>query len=137
MKILRIVLAVVGGIIIGSIINMGILELGPHLISNPEGFDNSTKESLAATIHLLKPQNFITVFFAHSLGVLVGTFFAAKITVNRKLIVSSIIGAFFLFGGIYMISILPDSPTWFNILDLMGAYIPMTWIGWKLAGGNK
>lgn len=136
MKILRNVLAVVGGVITGSIINISIFTIAPYLITYPEGFDNSTKETLAATIHLLQPEHFFVVFLSHGLGTLVGAFFVAKIAVNHKLIFASIIGAFFLFGGIYMMSILPDSPAWYNITELVGAYIPMTWIGWKLAGGK-
>lgn len=47
-----------------------------------------------------------------------------------------VIGGLFLLGGIAMIFVLP-SPTWYTMLDLVGAYIPMAWIGWKLAGGEK
>jgi hypothetical protein len=136
MKILRNILAVIGGWLIGSIINMGIIELGPHIISTPEGFDNSTMETLATTIHLLGPINYITVFLAHGLGTLVGAFAAAKIAANRKMVFAMVIGGLFLLGGITMVFVLP-SPTWYTIVDLLGAYIPMAWIGWKLAGGKK
>jgi hypothetical protein len=51
MKIFRNILAVIGGWIIGSVINIGIIEFGPHIISTPEGFDNSTIETLAAYIY--------------------------------------------------------------------------------------
>lgn len=128
-------LAIIAGIVLGSFANMGVLELGSILITNPEGFDNSTAESLAATINLLEPINYIPVFLAHALGALVGAFIAAKIAANRKLIFALVIGAFFLLGGAYMISILP-SPTWFNSIDIILAYIPMAWLGWKLAGGK-
>ena len=49
MKIFKNILAVIAGIIGGGIINMGIIELGPSIIPNPEGFDNSTMETLADT----------------------------------------------------------------------------------------
>ncbi|MEJ6736175.1 MAG: hypothetical protein QNK84_03955 [Flavobacteriales bacterium] len=136
MKILKNILAVIVGIISGSIINMGIIELGPHIIVTPEGFDNTNIDTFAATIHLLKPSNYITVFLAHSLGTLAGAFIAAKIAVTKKKVFALIIGLWFLLGGIAAIIILP-SPIWYNSIDLAGAYIPMTWIGWKLAGGNK
>ena len=136
MKILRNILAVIGGWAIGSAINMGIIELGPHLISTPEGFDDTTMETLAATIHLLEPVNYITVFLAHGLGALFGAFAAAKIAATHKMIFSMVIGGLFLLGGIAAIFMLP-SPTWYIFVDLIAAYIPMAWIGWKLAGGNK
>lgn len=136
MKILKNILAVIVGIIGGSIINMGIIELGPHIIATPEGFDNRNMDTFAATIHLLKPSNYITVFLAHGLGTLAGAFIAAKIAVTKKKVFALIIGLWFLLGGIAAIIILP-SPIWYNSIDLAGAYIPMAWIGWKLAGGNK
>jgi len=42
------------------------------------------------------------------------------------------IGVLFLAGGISMVFMLP-SPTWFTLLDLIGAYIPMAYLGGKLA----
>ena len=136
MKILRNILAVIGGWIIGSAVNLGIIELGPHIISTPESFDNSTMETLAASIHLLEPANYISVFLAHGLGTLVGAFAAAKIAATKKMVFAMVIGCLFLLGGIMMVFVVP-SPTWYTIVDLVGAYIPMAWIGWKLAGGQK
>jgi hypothetical protein len=37
----------------------------------------------------------------------------------------------FLIGGIVNVFLLP-SPTWFSIVDLVGAYIPMAFIGGKI-----
>jgi hypothetical protein len=136
MKILKNILAVIVGIIGGSIVNMGIIELGPHIIATPEGFDNTDMETLAATIHLLEPINYITVFLAHGLGTLVGAFIAAKIAVTKNKIFAFSLGGWFLLGGIAAVFMLP-SPTWYIIVELAGAYIPMAWIGWKLAGGKK
>jgi hypothetical protein len=135
MKILRNILAVIIGVIGGSIINMGIIELGPYIIATPEGFDNTSMETLAATSHLLKPVNYITVFLAHGLGTLFGAFLVAKIVVSKPKIFALAIGGWFLLGGIVAVSMLP-SPTWYIIVDLAGAYIPMAWFGWKLAGGK-
>jgi hypothetical protein len=39
-------------------------------------------------------------------------------------------------GGITNVVLLP-SPMWFNALDLLGAYIPMGWIGWKIGDRSK
>lgn len=129
-------MAVIAGIAIGSLVNMGILEVGPTIIQNPEGFDNSTMEKLAETIHLLSPIHYITVFLAHGLGTLVGAFIAAKIAATKQQIFALVLGGWFLLGGISMVFMIP-SPTWYTITDLVFAYIPMAWIGWKLAGGAK
>lgn len=136
MKIFRNILAVIGGWLIGSVINMGIIQIGPKIIATPKGFDNSTMESLAATIHLLEPVNYITVFLAHGLGTLIGAFLAAKVAATKIMVFAMVIGGLFLIGGVINVFILP-APTWYIIVDLIGAYVPMAWIGWKLAGGKK
>lgn len=128
-------LAVILGFIVGSFVNMGILELGPKLIPNPEGFDNSTMETLATTLHLLNPINYITVFLAHSLGALTGAAVASLIAANRKLLFAIVVGVLFLTAGLYMSFSLP-SPNWYIIVDSLGAYIPMSLIAWKLTGSK-
>ena len=136
MKILRNILAVIAGIIVGSIVNMGIIELGPSIIPNPEGFDNSNMETLAETMHLFTPINYIVVFLAHALGTLAGAFIAAKIATTKNQIFALSLGGWFLLGGIAAVFMFP-APTWYNIVDLTLAYIPMAWLGWKLTEGNK
>jgi len=42
------------------------------------------------------------------------------------------VGAFFLLGGIMVNYMLPG-PTWFAVVDIVFAYIPMAWIGARLA----
>ena len=43
-----------------------------------------------------------------------------------------VVGVFFLAGGITNVLMLP-SPAWFTALDLLGAYLPMAWLGAKIA----
>lgn len=136
MKILRNILAVIAGLVLGSVINMGIISLNGVIIPFPDGVDVTDMESLSASMYLFRPIDFLFPFLGHAIGTLAGAFIAAKIAVSRKMAFSMVIGLFFLAGGVYMISILP-SPTWFNVVDIIGAYIPMAWVGWKLAGGNK
>ncbi|MGB5553235.1 MAG: hypothetical protein WBM83_01160 [Flavobacteriaceae bacterium] len=122
------ILAVVAGLIIGSIVNMGIVMISGSVIPPPEGGDVTTMEGLKATIHLFEPKHFIMPFLAHALGTLVGAFVAAKIAATRKMTMALLIGVFFLIGGAinnYMLS----GPMWFTALDILGAYIPMAYIG--------
>ena len=130
--ILRNVLAVLAGIIIGSIVNMALVYAGPVLIPLPEGADVSSPEALAASMPLFEPQHFLFPFLAHALGTLVGAFAAAKLGVGSKMRLGIILGAWFLVGGIaniYMIG----GPLWFNALDLTLAYLPMGYLGARLA----
>ncbi|MGB3151657.1 MAG: hypothetical protein WBB27_13440, partial [Maribacter sp.] len=93
------ILAVIAGLIVGSIVNMGIIILSGSIIPPPEGADNTTMEGLKATMHLFEPKHFIMPFFAHALGTLVGAFVAVKIAANRKMLFALLIGAFFFVGG--------------------------------------
>jgi hypothetical protein len=45
-------------------------------------------------------------------------------------------GAWFLLGGI-IANVLIPAPLWFKVVDLVFAYVPMTWIGAKLGGVGR
>jgi hypothetical protein len=130
--ILKNVLAVVAGLVVGSIVNMGIVMLGGSIIPPPEGGDITTMEGLKATMHLFEPKHFIFPFLAHALATLLGAFAASKIATTRKMTMALMIGAFFLIGGSVNIFML-GGPAWFTVLDLAVAYIPMAYLGGKLA----
>lgn len=128
---LKNILAVVLGLILGSVVNMGIIMISGSIIQPPNGADVTTMEGLKESIHLFKPKHFLFPFLAHALGTLAGAFLATLISVSHKMKMAMLIGIFFLIGGITNIIMLP-SPTWFTVLDLAGAYIPMAWLGYKL-----
>ena len=129
--ILKNILAVLAGLIIGSIVNMGIVNLSSILIPLPDGVDNTTMEGLKAGMLLFEPKHFIMPFLAHALGTFVGALIAAKIATTHKLKFALSIGVFFLLGGITAVFMLP-SPAWFAVLDLGLAYIPMGYLAGKL-----
>ena len=129
--ILKNILAVIAGAIIGSAVNIFLVNIGPMIIPAPEGADVTTMEGLAETMHLFEPKHFIFPFLAHALGTLVGAAIAAMIAANRKQTYAIVIGVFFLVGGTLNVLWLP-SPAWFNVVDLIFAYIPMGWLGYKL-----
>ncbi len=130
--ILRNVLAVLAGLVVGSLVNMGIIVAGGSVVPPPPGVDTSNMESLKAGMHLFQPVHFLPPFLAHAVGTLAGAFAAAWIAASQKLAVALGIGVAFLCGGIAAAFMLP-APTWFIGLDLVGAYLPMGWLGWKLA----
>lgn len=129
--ILKNILAVVAGAVLGSAVNLLFVNLGPMVIPPPEGADVTTMEGLAATMHLFKPQHFIFPFLAHALGTLVGAAIAAMMAANRKQTYAIVIGVFFLAGGVTNIFMLP-TPGWYIAVDLIFAYIPMAWFGYKI-----
>lgn len=132
-NIIRGILAVVAGCIIGGFINMGIIIVGSMIIPAPEGVDAMDPESLKAGMKLFKIYHFITPFLAHAAGAFVGGLVAAFIASKHRMWMALIVGVFFLFGGIYASFILPV-PLWYIIVDLVFAYLPMAWLGWKISG---
>ena len=128
--IIKNIFSIIIGIVVGGIVNMGIVMLSSSVISPPNGGDVTTMEGLNETIHLFEPKHFLFPFLAHSIGTLVGAFVAALVAVNKHLIFSLVVGFFFLLGGIYMI-IAIDAPLWFEVLDALFAYIPMAWLGYQ------
>ena len=135
-KIARNVLAVIMGIVLGSVVNMGIIMLQNSFIALPEGVDVTNTESLQSSMHLFEPKHFIFPFLAHAIGTLVGAHLSARITASHKMYFALGIGIFFLIGGISMVFMMP-APIWFIVVDLSLAYIPMSWLGWRLSGKKQ
>lgn len=134
MTIIRNIAAVVVGFLVGMVINGSIVNFGPLVIPNPEGYDVSNLDTIKATFHLLQPINLIVPFAAHAFGTLTGSLAAFLIAGSRKSVFAYVIGIVTLAGGITA-SILIPAPMWFIALDLIFAYIPMTWIA-ILVGGT-
>lgn len=129
--ILRNILAVIAGVIVGGIVNMGIITISGSIIPPPEGADVTTTEGLKEAMHLFQPRHFIMPFLAHALGTFAGALLAGLIAASHKMTFAFVIGIFFLAGGIASVFMLP-SPTWFTVVDLVIAYIPMAFLAGKL-----
>lgn len=129
---LRNTLGIVAGYVAGSAVNMGIIVAGGSVVAPPPGVDVSTMEGLRAAMPLFEPKHFLMPFLAHALGTLSGAAVAALIAVTYRRNCALAVGALFLAGGIAAVFLLP-SPMWFNAVDLLCAYVPMAWLGWKLA----
>jgi len=130
--ILRSVIAVVVGVIAGSALNMGLIMISGSVIAPPEGVITTTTEGLKESLHLFEPKHFLMPFLAHALGTLFGALIAALIVSKHKIRFALAIGCWFLFGGVTMIFLLP-SPVWFTVGDLTLAYIPMAYLGGRIA----
>lgn len=130
---LRNVLAILAGLIVGGMVNGGIVSISGRIISPPAGVDVMDPESLKANIHLFGPKHFLMPFIAHALGTLAGAYTAARLVTKAPAFYGFIIGVFFLLGGIYMVRTMPGTPIWFILVDLVLAYLPMAMIGNVLA----
>ncbi len=131
--IVRNILAASAGVIIGSVVNLTIVNVGMAIIPLPEGTDVSTMEGIKQSMKLFTPLNFIAPFLAHAVGTLAGAFVAAKLAAGHHMKFAIGIGAWFLLGGITMV-VMVGGPLWFTAGDLLLAYIPMAFLGGKLSG---
>ncbi|HYD80396.1 MAG TPA: hypothetical protein VEC06_11350 [Paucimonas sp.] len=128
--------AVLLGLFIGSALNMGLIMVSGKVIPPPAGADVTTMEGLKASLHLFEPRHFLFPFLAHALGTLAGAAVATAVSAGRRAAYAFAIGAFFLAGGIANVIMLP-APLWFNAVDLTFAYLPMAWLGYRLASRRQ
>jgi hypothetical protein len=131
--IVRNILAVIAGLVSGSILNMGIILISSSVIPPPEGANLTTPEGLIAAMPLMQPIHFLMPFLAHALGTLLGAWISTYIANKNQLTAALIIAALFFVGGAMNIAMLP-SPMWFNIVDLVFAYFPMAYLALKIRG---
>jgi len=132
---LRNFFGVIIGIILGGVVNMGIIMMSSKIIPPPIGADLTTPEGLNAAMPMLEAKHFIMPFIAHAFGTFVGSFAAASIAATRKSVLAIVIGCVNLAGGIWAVIIIP-APVWFDVLDLVLAYLPMSYLASKLAWKN-
>lgn len=136
MTIFRNTLAITVGFAVGAGVNMALVTLGPMVIPPPTGVDVTDAASLSASMHLLEARHFVFPFLAHALGTLAGALIAFLVAASRKAVCAYAVGAFFPAGGVAAASMIP-APTWFIVVDLVAAYLPMAWIGATIGGRVK
>jgi hypothetical protein len=124
----RNVSAVVAGIVIGSLVNLGLIKMGHILVPAPEGVDMTTMEGIAAAMPKLGMMHLLFPFLAHAIGTLAGAIVTVKIAASQHRLLALIIGLWFMVGGIMAIAMV-GGPLWFCVADLVLAYFPMSLLG--------
>jgi hypothetical protein len=128
-------IGVVTGALMGAIANGVTLNVGTALVPPPAGVDPQDIESINASIAQYSAAQLMVPFAAHAVGALLGGAIAWAIARGRTagMVSAIVVGALFLAGGVTMVVMLPNTPTWFAALDLIGAYVPMAWLGTRIA----
>ncbi|WP_438481818.1 hypothetical protein [Oleiharenicola lentus] len=134
MKILINIAAIIAGWCVGALVNGSLIAAGPQLIPPPAGVNLGNAESMAAGAHVLAPKHLLFPFLAHALGTFVGALVAHQIGRSARVTLAYVIGGCFFAGGVAMCFLIP-APAWFVAIDLLLAYLPMTWLAIRL--GNK
>jgi hypothetical protein len=132
LHILKRTIIVLLSIFIGAQVNGAFLTLGTNLIPPPEGFNLNSMEGLKAAVPFLEAKHYLFPFLAHAIGTLISAVLISRFLKSHQLVFSMVAGFLFLFAGISMVIMLPRTPIWFILLDLIVAYIPMAYLGYKL-----
>lgn len=105
----------------------------PTLPQPPQGMSMlEVRDLYAPMIAEFEPVHFVGPILAHWNGAFIGGLVAALLMAGRKPTVPLIVAGISMFGGILMAWMTPSQPLWSMTLDLAG-YLPMGWLGWKLA----
>ena len=125
--VLRNIVAVVVGAVACIVLNGLLLGVMMKIVGTPEGFD----PNVASTYALLQAKHYLSPFVAHAVPSLIGGLLAALIAATRKMTFALVVGGLHMIGGIVAAFMIP-APTWFVVLDLVVAYLPMAWIGGRM-----
>ncbi|MBI2514200.1 MAG: hypothetical protein HYV96_19685 [Opitutae bacterium] len=128
---LRNVLAFIIGFAVGTIVNMGLVTLGPHVFPPPPGVNMTSAEGIAAAMPLLEARHSVFPFLAHALGTFAGALVAYVMATSYRAAFAWALGVLTLAGGIGAAFMIP-APKWFVALDLLVAYLPMAWLAIRL-----
>ena len=101
--IVRNIIAVIIGLVIGNVVNMSLVQIGYTVY--PLKINTNDMEALAKFLETADAKYYIFPFIAHAAGTLFGAFFAALFSKNRNFGVALIIGGFFFLGGIMVLNV--------------------------------
>lgn len=132
MNTLKRIFFVISGLFAGSMLNMMLLIIGSKIIPLPKGVDFMSENSIKSAIHLFEFKHFIFPFLAHALGTFFGAWLCARLMKDAKIKFALLIGLFFLIGGTINVIQIP-APWYFNVIDLIFAYIPMAYLAGKIS----
>lgn len=137
LHILKRTILIILSVFIGAQVNGAFLTLGTNLIPPPEGYNLNTMDGLKAAVPFLEAKHYLFPFLAHAIGTFISAVLITRFIKSQQFVFSMMAGVLFLIAGISMVIMLPGTPIWFILVDLIGAYIPMAYLGYKLAFKSK
>jgi hypothetical protein len=133
LHILKRTIVIILSIFIGAQVNGAFLTLGTNLIPPPEGCNLNTMDGLKAAVPFLEAKHYLFPFLAHAIGTLISAVLITRFLKSQQVLFSMMAGILFLLAGVSMVIMLPETPIWFVLVDLIGAYIPMAYFGNRIA----
>ena len=127
---LRNILSVFAGLIVGSAVNMALVMLNAYvLFPMPPGMDMNVPEQLNTYIATLPTVAFLVVLAAHLGQSFVGGWTAARLGSSRPMLLAMIVGVLTLVGGI-LNWMTVDGPTWMMIE--IPLYLVVAWLAGRI-----
>jgi hypothetical protein len=130
--VLRSILAVIAGIIVGNILIFGVQMLSVFFYPTPPGLDPTDTEAMKEWIASLPPGALLFVLAAYAVGTFGGAWLAARLAGRAPVLHALFIAVFFFSASVVNLSkYQPAHPTWFVIANL-GLFVPVAWLGGRL-----
>ena len=131
---IRKILAVILGIIAGSVFNMALITVSHLVYPLPEGVDPNDFEAFKAHVEAngMPTGALLIVLVAHAGGSFVSGLVVGLIAMRSWYVAAAIIGVLWTCGGISMLMMIP-APIWFAVADVV-LYVPAALLGVKLGG---
>jgi len=122
---LRTILAVVVGLVVGMAWNMALIELNSSILyPMPEGTTYEDTEAFQAYLDSLPGQAFLVVMAAHLGQALFGGWVAAKLSVVKPVRQAMVVGAISMLGGLMML-LTVQGPAWMWVE--LPLYLGLAW----------
>ncbi len=131
---LRNILAVIAGLIVGGLVNWGFLLLNGVFFPLPEGTDMGDPEQMKPVIASMPAMAWLGVFAAHLGQAFVGGWVAARLGASRPVLLAMIVGVLSLVGGVAN-AIMLATPAWTWIE--MPLYLLVAWLAGRMVQGGR
>lgn len=133
---MRNVLAVIVGLIAGSLVNMGLVMFNGFVLHPmPEGMDMMDTEQMNSYVSTLPTSAFFVVLAAHLSQAFVGGWVAARMGAARPVLLALIVGVFSLVGGILNMMTITEGPGWM-IVELP-LYLVVAWLAGRMVAKRR
>ena len=108
----RNVLAVIAGLIVGMVFNMAIIQLNTQVLyPMPDGLDTNDPDQFNGYLAGLPTLAFVVVVIAHLSQAFFGGWVAARVGKTKPMLLALIVGVLSLIGGIFALTMF-EGPNW-------------------------
>jgi len=126
---LRNIVAVIAGLIVGMIVNFALIQLNTVFFPLPEGVEISDTAQMKEAIKGMPAAGWILVIAAHLGQAFVGGWVAARLGVSRWMMLALIVGVLSLAGGIAN-AVMLSTPAWTWVE--MPLYLVVAWLAGRI-----